>query len=126
LFPFLIEPWRSALRNSKTLKVFMRLKKCILILSVSACAFGLRAQETNQLEQLQRQVRQLQQMQENSDKALQEQRRLIESLSKEVSDLTKQQSADAEKKKLEQQLAGELQTNQPARPAPTQGHCSSD
>ena len=92
----------------------MRLKKCILILFVSICASGLRAQETNQLEQLERQVRQLQQMQENSDKVQQEQRRLIESLSKQVSDLTKQQAAEAEKKKLEQQLAGELQTNQPA------------
>ena len=92
----------------------MRLKKCILILSVSLCTFGLRAQETSQLEQLQQQVHKLEQMQENSDRVQREQRQLIEALSKQVTDLTKQQTADAEQKKLEQQLAGELQKNQPS------------
>ena len=91
----------------------MRLKKCILILSVFLCASGLRAQETNQLEQLQQQVQKLEQMQENSDRVQREQRQLIEALSKQVTDLTRQQTAEAEQKKLEQQLAGELQKNQP-------------
>lgn len=91
----------------------MRLKKCVLILSVSLCASGLRAQETNQLEQLQQQVQKLEQMQENSDRVQREQRQLIEALSKQVTDLTRQQTAEAEQKKLEQQLAGELQKNQP-------------
>ena len=91
----------------------MRLKKCILILSVSLCASGLRAQETNQLEQLQQQVQKLEQMQENSDRVQRKQRQLIEALSKQVTDLTRQQTAEAEQKKLEQQLTGELQKNQP-------------
>ncbi len=90
----------------------MRLKKCILILSVSVCAFGLRAQETNQLEQLQQQVQRLLQMQENSDKVQREQRQQIEALSKQVSDLTKHQAAEVEAKKLEQQMASELTTHE--------------
>jgi TolA-binding protein len=89
----------------------MRLKKCFLILSATLCAFGLRAQVTNQFEQLQRQVQQLQQMQENSDKVQREQRQQIEALSKQVTDLTRQQAAEVETKKLEQQMASELQTN---------------
>jgi hypothetical protein len=38
----------------------MRLKKCILILSVSLCASGLRAQETNEVVQLKEQMQQMQ------------------------------------------------------------------
>jgi hypothetical protein len=38
----------------------MRLKKCILILSVSLCASGLRAQETNEVAQLKEQMQQMQ------------------------------------------------------------------
>src|ERR1035437_10481378 len=38
----------------------MRLKKCVLILSVSLCASGLRAQETNEVVQLKEQMQQMQ------------------------------------------------------------------
>jgi hypothetical protein len=75
---------------------------------------SLSAQETNEVEQLKRQ---LQQLQENFERVQREQRQAIESLTKKLDDLTKQQAADAEKKKLEQELAAELQTNQPAKTA---------
>src|SRR5437867_2726086 len=68
------------------------------------------AQETNQIEQLKQQ---LQQMQENFERAQREQRQQIETLTKKLDELTKQQSVDVEKKKLEQQLAAELQSNLP-------------
>src|SRR5215471_3351223 len=74
-------------------------------------AFAAQAQQTNELEQLKRQ---LQQMQENFEKVQREQREQIESLTKKLEELTKQQAAEAEKKKLEQELAAELAKNQPA------------
>ncbi len=86
----------------------MKLRNHVLILSVALGVSALRAQETSQLEQLQQQVRQLQQTQENSDRVQREQRQLIESLAKQVADLTKQQADEAEKSKLTQQLASEL------------------
>lgn len=84
----------------------MRLKKCILILSVSLCAFGLRAQETNEVEQLKQQLRQVLVVQE-------EQRQRIDALTKQLQEVTKTQAAEVEKKQLEQQLAADLQKNQP-------------
>jgi type II secretory pathway pseudopilin PulG len=71
----------------------------------------LQSQQTNEVEQLKRQ---LQQLQENFERVQREQRQAIEGLTKKLDDLTKQQAAEAEKKKLEQELAAELQTNQPA------------
>src|SRR6266568_2450172 len=79
-------------------------------------ALAVQAQQTNELEQLKRQ---LQQMQENFDKVQREQRQQIDSLTKKLDDLTKEQAAEAEKKKLEQELATELAKNQPATPAQT-------
>lgn len=99
----------------------MRLEKKILVLAAVFSVFELQAQESNQLEQLQQQVKKLEQMQEESDKVLREQRQLIDSLSKQVSDFTKQQAEDAEKKKLEQQLTGELQKEQPVTAQPKAG-----
>ena len=61
--------------------------------------------------------RQLQQLQENFERVQREQRQQIEALTRKLDDLTKQQAAEAEKKKLEQELATDLQKNQPA-PAP--------
>ncbi len=70
------------------------------------------AQETNEVELLKQQLRQVLQVQE-------EQRQKIEALTKQLDEMTKKQSAEAERKKLEQQLAAELQTNAPAStPAP--------
>jgi hypothetical protein len=80
---------------------------------LSALALGvppLQAQQTNEIEQLKKQ---LQQMQENFEKVQREQRQQIEALTKKLDELTKQQTSETEKKKLEQELAAELQKNQP-------------
>ena len=69
------------------------------------------AQTTNEVEQLKRQ---LQQMQENFERAQREQRQQIDALTQKLDDLTKQQNAETEKKKLEQELAADLQKNQTA------------
>lgn len=86
--------------------------------AIAAVAFSvgppLRAQDTNEVEQLKRQ---LQQLQENFERMQREQHQQIEALTKKLDDLTKQQAAEAEKKKLEQELAADLQKNQPATAA---------
>src|SRR6266568_5627071 len=79
-------------------------------------ALAAQAQQTNELEQLKRQI---QQMQESFEKVQREQRQQIDALTKKLDELTKQQAAEAEKKKLEQELATELAKNQPATPAQT-------
>ena len=68
------------------------------------------AQEANQVEQLKKQ---LQLMQENFEKVQREQRQQIESLTKQLDEVVKRQTAEAEKKKLEEQLAADLKKNQP-------------
>jgi hypothetical protein len=73
------------------------------------------AQTTNDVEQLKQQLRQLQ---ENFERVQREQHQQIEALTRKLDDLTKQQAAEAEKKKLEQDLAAELQKNQPAATTP--------
>ena len=71
--------------------------------ALAALAFSggptLRAQETNEVEQLKRQM---QQLQENFERVQREQRQQIDALTRKLDDLTKQQTAEAEKKKLEQ------------------------
>src|SRR5438094_8139687 len=79
-------------------------------------ALAAQAQPTNELEQLKRQI---QQMQESFEKVQREQRQQIDALTKKLDDLTKQQTAEAEKKKLEQELVTELSKNQPVTPAQT-------
>jgi hypothetical protein len=69
------------------------------------------AQTTNEVEQLKQQ---LQQLQENFERLQREQRQQIEALTRKLDDLSKQQAAESEKKKLEQDLAADLQKNQPA------------
>ena len=64
-------------------------------------AFAAQAQQTSDLEQLKRQ---LQQMQENFEKMQREQREQIDSLTKKLEEITKQQAAEAEKKKLAMDL----------------------
>jgi hypothetical protein len=78
-------------------------------------ALAAQAQPANEVEQLKRQ---LQQMQENFEKVQREQRQQIDALTKKLEELSKQQTAEAEKKKLEEQLAAELAKNQPAPPSP--------
>src|SRR6266487_3852623 len=81
---------------------------------VSALVLGtrvLQAQETNELELLKRQLRQ---MQENFDRVQREHKQLIDTVTQKLDELAKRQSAEAEKKKLEQELAAALQKNQPA------------
>ncbi len=82
----------------------------VLVLALTAGATSVRAQETNQVEQLQQQLRQ---MQENFERIQREQNAQIATLTQKLDELAKQQSAAAEKKKLEEQLAAEL------APAPT-------
>ncbi len=91
-------------------------------LTVWICAFCagagiVHAQDTNEIDQLKRQ---LQQMQANFERVQREQRQQIEELNRKLEDLTKQQTAEAEKKKLEAELAAEL-TNAPPAPATTPG-----
>jgi hypothetical protein len=72
------------------------------------------AQQANEIEQLKRQI---QQMQENFEKVQREQRQQIDALTHKLDDITKSQAAEAEKKKLEQELAADLAKNQPAATA---------
>jgi hypothetical protein len=71
----------------------------------------LRAQASNEVEQLKRQM---QQLQENFERVQREQRQQIDALTRKLDDLTKQQTAEAEKKKLEEELTADLQKNQTA------------
>src|SRR6266478_7036333 len=82
-------------------------------LTALAAAFGLvvlpaLALETNQIDQLKRQ---LDEMRENFERVQREQKAQIDALTKQLDELTRQQAAQAEKKKLE--MAAALQTNQP-------------
>ena len=81
-----------------------------LFLALALAALTARAQSTNDVEELKKQLRQLQ---ENFERIQREQRQQIEALTHKVEDLTKQQSAEADKKKLEEELAKEVQTNAP-------------
>ncbi|MBI3850762.1 MAG: hypothetical protein HY298_10890 [Verrucomicrobia bacterium] len=89
-------------------------------MAVLALALGLgssmiQAQDANQVEQLKKQ---LQLMQDNFEKVQREQRQQIESLQKQLDELTKRQSAEVEKKKLERELAVELQKGQATNAPP--------
>ncbi len=83
----------------------------MFVLVVSCRELPLQAQATNEVEQLKKQ---LQQLQENFERVQREQRQQIEALTRKLEELTKQQATEAEKKKLEEQLAAELAKNQPA------------
>jgi hypothetical protein len=76
---------------------------------------SLLAQDTNEINQLKQQLRE---MRENFERVQNEQRQQIDALTKKLDELTKEKAADAEKKKLAEQLAAELgTTNQPATAA---------
>jgi hypothetical protein len=91
----------------------------VLLAAVALMSLGgtprAQAQTTNEVEALKQQLRQLQ---ENFKRMQREQRQQIEALTRKLDDLTKQQAAEAEKKKLEQELAAELQKTPPAPQAP--------
>ena len=85
-----------------------------------ACLMGgaasqARGQGTNEVDELKRQ---LQQLQDNFERMQREQRQQIEALTRKLDDLTKQQAAEAEKKKLEQELAAEMEKSQGTNQAP--------
>ena len=87
----------------------MRFRKLVFASFVfGAAVLAAKAQQGNEVEQLKQQLRQVLQVQE-------EQRQKIETLMKQLEEVAKKQTVDAEKKKLEEQLAKDL--NQPSPPA---------
>jgi len=94
----------------------MKLKNLLGVSSaLCLCLNTAQAQETNEVEQLKQQLRQ---MQENFDRVQREQAVQISALTEKLNSLASQQSAEAEKKKLEAQLAGELAPAQTSAPPP--------
>jgi len=90
----------------------MKLGKIIIFgFAFCVCSLTGNAQETNEVDRLKQQLRQVLQVQE-------EQRQKIEALTRQLEEITKKQTAEADKKRLEQQLAAELQTNTPAAAPP--------
>jgi hypothetical protein len=100
----------------------MNLRKLLGLSSAVCLSAGLlQAQETNEIQQLRNQLRQLQ---ENFERVQRDQRQQIEVLTRKLDGLSKDKAAEAEKKKLEQELSAELQmgsTNAPAPTAPAAG-----
>jgi len=86
-------------------------KRTTFVAALYLSTFFAHGQPTNEIEQLKRQI---QQMQENFERVQREQRQQIDTLSRKLEEITKSQSADAERKKLEQELALDLSKNQPA------------
>jgi hypothetical protein len=97
----------NKLNKSET--VFGRISFRLLILMVLG-ADPLFAQGTSEIEQLKQQLRTLQ---ENFERVQREQRQQIDALTRKLDELTNQQATEAEKKKLEQELASQLSSNQP-------------
>lgn len=92
------------------------MRSMILVCVVLCVArFVAPAQETNEVQQLREELRKVR---EDFERMTREQRQQIETLSRKLESLSPQpQGADAEKKKLEQELAAELGTNAPATTA---------
>lgn len=80
----------------------------------TAAPFQAQAQDDSKADVLEKKIKE---MQENFERIQREQRQQIDDLRKELEALKKEKAADAEKKKLEEQLATEMQKNQPAIPA---------
>jgi hypothetical protein len=104
------------------------MKKNLVLLCIVLTVPIAQAQETNELQQFKRMM---QQMQENFEKERSEDRQVIKSLSEKVEELLREKQArietttsappttaispaDAEKKKLEQELAAQMSSNAPA------------
>jgi hypothetical protein len=90
------------------------MKKTIVAVGVGLFVFAACAAETNEIEQVRQQ---LQEMQKNFERIQREQNEQIQTLSRKLDELTKEKAADAEKKKLEEQLAAELPKSPPPQPA---------
>ncbi|MEI7807978.1 MAG: hypothetical protein WCJ07_05790, partial [Verrucomicrobiota bacterium] len=86
------------------MKKILKIEMMVLVMALTAGATSLRAQATNQVEQLQQQLRQ---MQESFEKIQREQNAQIAALTQKLNELARHQTAAAEPKKLEAQLAGE-------------------
>jgi hypothetical protein len=76
------------------------------------CFYGgsLGAQDASEVEQLRKQLRQLQ---EQFERVQQEHKSQIDSLSRKLDEITRAQAAEADKKKLEQELAAEMSKDAP-------------
>jgi hypothetical protein len=92
-----------------------------LCLALCLGALAANGQGTNSADQLEQKLKQLQEtferqqreMKENFERMLREQREQIEALKKQIAGATNVATADLEKKKLEQELAAQLSSNQP-------------
>ena len=108
----------------------MKLKNLVGWSSALCLSAGIvQAQETNQTEKLEKQLKEMQEnfekqqreLRDSFEKMMRQQQEQIDALKKQIATATNavtgtvqtNQAAEAEKKKLEQQLAVELQTNQP-------------
>ncbi|MEI6074232.1 MAG: hypothetical protein WCS94_01575 [Verrucomicrobiota bacterium] len=91
----------------------MKLSACVLALMVGVSC--LRAQDTNQVAQLQQQLRQ---MQENFERIQRDQSAQIAALAEKLKALTEQQSAETEKKSLEAKLAAGMAATPANSPPP--------
>ncbi len=89
------------------------MKQFLAVLCVGLAVPVVQAQETNEVEQLKRQM---QEMRENFQRVQREQKDQIDALTKRLDDLTKQQTAEAAKKKLTEELAAELQQDESNAP----------
>ena len=74
------------------------------------CGGSLGAQDASEVEQLRKQLRQLQ---EQFERVQQEHKSQIDSLSRKLDEITQAQAAEADKKKLEQELAAEMSKDTP-------------
>jgi hypothetical protein len=100
--------------SQKSFRSVSRLVPQVILTAAVAfvSAESLYAQDSNEINQLKQQLRE---MRENFEKVQNEQRQQIDALTKKLEELTKEKAAEAEKKKLADQLAAELATtNQPA------------
>jgi hypothetical protein len=107
----------------------MTMKNILIVLCLGLAVPWVQAGDTNEVEQLKRQM---QQMQENFERIQREDREAIDALIRKVNDLAKERQvapatnaippvpppAEAEQKKLEQQLAAEMSSNAPPAAAP--------
>jgi hypothetical protein len=80
------------------------------------CVGSLGAQETNDVDQLRTQLRQLQ---EQFERVQQEHKTQIDNLSRKLDELTRARVAEADKKKLEQELAAEMAKDVPKTAPPS-------
>jgi hypothetical protein len=86
-------------------------RRLLLGLLGSCLALGTAwSQDTNEVEQLKKQ---LQSLQENFERIQRQQKEQIDALTKKLDALSRQQDTEAEKKKLESEMAAELATNTP-------------